>query len=65
MKIADFGLSRSLAITREANKRGSMTDLTSLAKRVRRGPQRSLTCRPTGHICACSTSLAHRQRRQL
>ena len=34
MKIADFGLSRSLAITREANKRGSMTDLASLAKRV-------------------------------
>jgi len=36
VKIADFGLSRSLAITREANKRGSMTDLASLAKRVRR-----------------------------
>ena len=34
VKIADFGLSRSLAITREANKRGSMTDLASLAKRV-------------------------------
>jgi len=36
VKIADFGLSRSLAITREANKRGSVTDLASLAKRVRR-----------------------------
>ena len=39
VKIADFGLSRSLAITREANKRGSMTDLVALAKRVCSSPE--------------------------